>query len=177
MAETKTVNGVTLEKLVTTKGTCGDCAAGELDSFNGTSCGGFADSKCKLDYIWKPISIVPRTKETSAQANVTSVVKQGVVFVANASEFGHSWTTRYLDDSPETLAIAQKYFNEGFGTKVKGPFSYVEHEGKTYLLGQEITLNEGLQAAIEQEALVKQAESKLSEEEKQALKQMWGVAK
>lgn len=170
MAETKTVNGVTLEKLRTDKGHCEECAAGELDTVEGVSCGGFASIKCNLEHIWKPISIVPQAKPVSS-------VKQGVVFVVDASEYGHSWTTRYLDGSPETLTLAQKYLDEGFGTKVKNSFRYIEHEGKTYLLGQEITLNEGLQEAIEQEALAKQAESKLSEEEKQALKQMWGVAK
>lgn len=70
-----------------------------------------------------------------------------------------------------------KALNTGFGVTIHEAIPCIEHEGKTYLLGQEITLNEGLQKAIEQESLAKQAESKLSEEEKQALRQMWGVAK
>ena len=180
MAETKTVNGVTLEKLVDTSQCCDDCAAVELNMVSGVSCGGFCEARCGWEYIWKPVSIVPRAKEEPTHVSVASSVKYVTPVEPKVDEYGRSLRWYYIDDqtdNEELVSLAVKVLNTGFGVTIHEAIPCVEHEGKTYLLGPEITLNEGLQEAIEQKAIARQAESKLSEEEKQALKQMWGVAK
>lgn len=94
MAETKTVNGTTLEKLVGTTYYCADCAAGKLTASDGISCGGFRDAQCEWDYIWKPVSVVPQVKPASSVKYVTPVEPK-------VDEYGRSLRWHYIDDQTD----------------------------------------------------------------------------
>lgn len=179
--EAVTIFGVTLEKNYDSHD-CSKCAC-NADS---ELCRKFAERGCGVTFVWgvprnSPAPVVVNNSKPGVVHTPTvpqthqPFVKSGVVLKVNSSEYGHSWSYKYLAGAPDIIDLAKKVLDEGFGTSVQGNFSYIEHEGETFILKETIKLNEGLSELLEQQSVAQQAEEKLSEQELKALKVKWGV--